>query len=423
MRMRVLSLCCVLGLASLWGSGCDGKRAEQPQETPSPRKDADSAAASAAQKTSMNEPLSLELKTSLPEVTPQQLERVDELASKCSKGALTDDVRCTDPLVLKAFEGDVAHTGAAMLPMLLQLLSRDELSHRYLATSILSKYQLPILESFLAQPDLNKVQCFERLIEIIQQSRAEIAPALAPLAMGLSIQLDRYKHLKEVLSKHPVKATAVSAYASLMGVARDQAPPLLFEIIDHEPDVDLQRAALASPLQIQLWTLPEQREICGWAVPLLSSEKVALLGATALLVRRCDAEGYEALIARASEQLDEGKMDVTLLAALDYLCGAQAAVSAGGERCQKLRELQERLVLREDLLPHVRVQALRQLQHQWADEQTSQLILSVAKSSKERVLLDGARQLLEGRTDDAALKALKAIHERELTDKAKAPTP
>ena len=82
-------------------------------------------------------------------------------------------------------------------------------------------------------------------------------------------------------------------------------------------------------------------------------------------------------------------------------------------QCEQLRALQEQIITDDGFSINIRVQALRQLQHQWPDDQTASMAASVLKHAPLGLLTKEAQELLARRGDDKSKRAIKSLRERE----------
>lgn len=417
MRLNVLlALSLLLVIAA-----CDSpKSPASPSPAPDPGAAQDAAASTKSASPDVREPLLWQLTSDEPPKDERLMDIVTQALEQCAMEQGAKAPACQDPAVLKELEDSSKSQGAQLLAPLVIALSSDDLGARRVAAWMLNAYMGSILRDKEQLDSVGMQQSYARLAELLTQSRAELGPLIAPIFTALSIRLKRFKHLRALVEAHPIPAVAEAAYRSLMIYDRIETFSLVQHLVE-DGDLKTRRAALSAPHQLETWSADESAQICPWATRILESGEEQLWGGASLLLRRCGPAAYDLLLDHTRSQLVHNRLEAEPLASLDYLCGSSGMRDISVPQCEHLRALQEKILSDEGFSINIRVQALRQLQHQWPDEQTASMAASVLKHAPLGLLTKEAQELLERRGDDKSKRAIKSLREREAAAQAAKP--
>lgn len=416
MRLNVLLALSFL----LVTAACDSPRspvAPSPDPDPSAAQDA---AASTKRAASLDErePLVWNLTSAAPPTDDRLMEIVTRALEQCAMEQGAKAPSCQDPAALKELEGSSKAQGVQLLASLVIALSSDDLGARRVAAWMLNAHIGSILRDKEQLGSVEMQQSYARLAELLTQSRGELGPVIAPIFTALSIRLERFQHLRALVEAHPLPAVAEAAYRSLMIHDRIETFPLVQHLVENG-GLKTRRAALTAPRQLETWSADESAQICPWATRILESGEEQLWGGASLLLRRCGPAAYDLMLDHARSQLVHNRLKAELLASLDYLCGSSGMRDISAPQCEQLRALQEQIITDDGFSINIRVQALRQLQHQWPDDQTASMAASVLKHAPLGLLTKEAQELLARRGDDKSKRAIKSLREREAAHAAK----
>lgn len=414
MRLDVLL---VLSLVFAFAAAaCDSPKPPVSLPGPDGAKVAQKDQQSQAKPSSVNErePLLWELTSTAPPVDDRLMDNVTRVMEQCAMEQGAKAPTCQDPASIKELEVSIKSQGAQLLAPLVIALSSDDLSVRRVAAWMLSAHIGAMLPDQDALSSAEVEQSYARLAELLAQSRGELGPVIAPIFVALAIKLDRLQHLRAVVDAHPLPAVSQAAYQSLMRHARFDAFPIVQHLVEEGVELNIRRAALAAPRELEAWTEQESAQLCPWAMRILESGEELLWPGASLLLRRCGQEAYDVMLEHARSQLTRNRLKAEHLASLDYLCGTSGMRDVNPAQCEQLRALHEQVVTDEGFSINIRVQALRQLQHQWPDDHTASMAASLTKHAPLGLLTQAAQEILSKRAGDAsAQQALKRLSARE----------
>ena len=349
------------------------------------------------------------LTTPSPSLDEELAGQLQQLIDACALSTLERGPICAPDAPLKEVETTLRSRGARALPTLVALISRDEPTARRFAAWLMEAHlDARAFKADGLDPSALHAS-FARLLEIFPQSDEELGLPLARVVVLLSLHMDRLHDLDSLLERHRLARVRQRGYEHLVTHARMEAFPILRRVAQEAPSPDHVRAVMRAPLQLDPWREDESALLCPWARAMLDAGSAVHVDQAALLLRRCDASAHAAILAKARALLSEDALSAELLSAMDYLCGPRGLPHSSAATCQEARALHEDVVAHEACAQHLRAQALRQLHHQWADEQTDRFVVRVAHLIGPGPLHKATLELLSARQDDEAKRALKRL--------------
>lgn len=323
-----------------------------------------------------------------PEVDPELLGRLREIASSCSADLALGLVTCPggeNRRLAREFTSEKRARPAAVATLAHTVASTEAPLQTASANLLNHAFRAPWGNDL--EPGVVDATAARALLTAALAAPLPIARQAVPGAVhaALLARLDE----EVFLLLNGTRETELSAlgYRYVMTHGRLRAFPYV-QRLAAEANPALALAALEAPRNMFGWSEPEAAAICPWAESLLEEKRSGVEAGAAELLANCSGKHVDLLLKRGERLLEGGKLGHAELGPYRSLCSESARREpnrVSKQQCERSRKLLTNVVASKRLEGPVRGAALQALAYQWPDAQTLRLARSLLGAEEPKL--------------------------------------